>query len=533
MGEDTKPKVVVKSRGRWNAGQRPIAAKKEKFKAPTPGLEHHVFRVGDAKDAAAFTDISKALARYAGSNFKVGAAMAVKAIEDLSAPDLSPPEEAPDPTDVLKYKMWELGVDSWGKKMSAWDDAGPRAFQPVLSHCEPAVVDKLEASSKWTKTKEDQNVIALLQLIQGITHQHDEVKQGTMAYVDQLVKWILNFQKDGQDLSEWLKTFKAGAEIIDTFGGKAGFHPKVVEQHTIKLANKLNKTADQLTDDEAKEAIDSACEEFKACALIRLSNNKVFGDLKKDLDNMHLFGHSAYATTVDGAYRQLQNYQVMHGGQKPSGRPMDRDKNADGLAFFQGTSKACHSCGKPHLLKDCPDLTDEEKRAIYQAVKAGTYKKDGQAHANVATDANAQECLEGVANINVNLDDVSISSAPGAEDGDIFVDGVGFLLPTDHWTNGKKVECGRNKIFLDSCATNHTMFAVEHLTGCHETKTFLRQNCNAGSKLVNRMGTWRGLKFWINEDGIANLLSIPQLEKSGCKIQYNTGGKWMVLTPNN
>jgi hypothetical protein len=150
----------------------------------------------------------------------------------------------------------------------------------------------------------------------------------------------------------------------------------------------------------------------------------------------------------------------------------------------------------------------------------------------VATDANAQECLEGVANINVNLDDVSISSAPGADDGDIFVDGVGFLLPTDHWMNGKKVECGRNKIFLDSCATNHTMFAVEHLTGCHETKTFLRQNCNAGSKLVNRMGTWPGLKFWINEDGIANLLSIPQLEKSGCKIQY-TGGKWMVLTPNN
>jgi hypothetical protein len=34
------------------------------------------------------------------------------------------------------------------------------------------------------------------------------------------MKWILNFQKDGQDLSEWLKTFKAGAEIIDTFGGK-------------------------------------------------------------------------------------------------------------------------------------------------------------------------------------------------------------------------------------------------------------------------------------------------------------------------
>jgi hypothetical protein len=396
-------------------------------------------------------------------------------------------------------------------------------------------VDKLEASSRWAKTKEDQDVIVLLQLIQGITHQHDKVKQGTMSYVDQLVKWILNFQKDGQDLSEWLKTFKAGAEIIDTYGGLAGFHPKVVDQHRIKLAKKLGKLVDELTDEEAKEALESACEEFKACALIRLANNKVFGDLKKDLDNMHLFGHSAYATTVDGAYRQLQNYQVMHGGQKPGARPSDRDKNTDGLAFFQGGSKPCHSCGKPHLLKDCPDLTEEEKKTIYQAVKAGTHKKGqtGQNHTNVGTEASEQECLEGVANISVNLSNSSIVSADGAEDGDIFVDGIGLLLPTDHWTNSKKVDCGRNKIFLDSCATNHTMFAMEHLTGCHTTKTFLRQNCNAGSKLVNRMGTWRGIKFWINEVGIANLLSIPQLEKSGCKIQYNTGGKWLVLTPNN
>jgi hypothetical protein len=308
------------------------------------------------------------------------------------------------------------------------------------------------------------------------------------------VKWILNFQKDGQDLSEWLKTFKAGAEIIDTFGGQAGFHPKVVDQHISKLAKKLGKNLDELTEEESKAAIDSACEEFKACALIRLSNNKVFGDLKKDLDNMHLFGHSAYATTVDGAYRQLQNYQVMHGGQKAAARPADRDRNSDGMVFFQGGSKPCHSCGKPHLLKDCPDLTEEEKKAIYQAVKAGTYKKGGQTgqtHTNVATEVSEQECIDGVANISVNLSDSSIVSAEGAEDEDIFVDGgVGFLLPTDHWTNNKKVDCGRNKMFLDSCATNHMMFAVEHLTGCHTTKTFLRQNCNAGSKLVNWMGTY-------------------------------------------
>jgi hypothetical protein len=45
-------------------------------------LENQIFKVGGAEDAAAFTEVTEALARYAGANFKMGAAMAVEAIED-------------------------------------------------------------------------------------------------------------------------------------------------------------------------------------------------------------------------------------------------------------------------------------------------------------------------------------------------------------------------------------------------------------------------------------------------------------------
>jgi hypothetical protein len=290
------------------------------------------------------------------------------------------------------------------------------------------------------------------------------------------------------------------------------------------LAAKLSKATHQLTQDEEDQALKTACEEFKACAFIKKLKEKNYGDLKKELDNLYLFNRDAYPGTNKDAYRYAQNYQSLNGGRprgpgKPSG-----DGGGDGLAFFQGSNKACHSCGGQHLLKDCPDLTDEEKRKIYAAVKAGTHKKQAQVHANVGAETNddVQECLEGVANIGVSLADADIESLDGG-DGAMFEEMIGLLLPTDHWTNSKKVNCGRNKIFLDSCATNHTMFATEHLTGCHATKTFLRQDCNAG--------TWKGIKFWINADGIANLLSIPQLEKSGCSIRYKTGNKWQVFTP--
>jgi hypothetical protein len=306
----------------------------------------------------------------------------------------------------------------------------------------------------------------------------------------------------------------------------------VFGQHKDKLAKKLGKATHQLTQDEEEEALKTACEEFKACAFIKKLNEKVHGDLKRELDNLYLFNRDAYPATSEDAYRYAQNYQTLNGVKtRTTGKPSG--EGGEGLAFFQGSNKLCHSCGEQHLLKDCPHLTDEEKKKIYAAVKACTYKKQGQVHASVneeKTDTGVQECLEGVANIGVSLAEANIESLDG-DDGAAFKDMIGLFLPANHWTSGSKVDCGRNKIFLDSCATNHTMFATEHLSGCHTTKTFLRQNCNAGSKLVNKMGTWRGIKFWINEDGIANLLSIPQLEKSGCIIRYLTGGKWEVLTP--
>ena len=41
-------------------------------------------------------------------------------------------------------------------------------------------------------------------------------------------------------------------------------------------------------------------------------------------------------------------------------------------------------------------------------------------------------------------------------------------------------------------------------------------------------GLW---DFWLNEQGIANLISIPQLQKDGYIIDYNTKRDWVVTKP--
>eukprot|EP00957_Ditylum_brightwellii_P042554 3222072-Ditylum_brightwellii.AAC.1 len=62
--------------------------------------------------------------------------------------------------------------------------------------------------------------------------------------------------------------------------------------------------------------------------------------------------------------------------------------------------------------------------------------------------------------------------------------------------------------------------------------TVLPGNCNAGVSTSKEKGAYRLWSFWLNEKGIANLLSIPQLEKDGYTINYNTKRNWVVTTPS-
>jgi hypothetical protein len=87
------------------------AAKKD-FKPPTPGLEHLIFKKGSAADAAAFNDIKKALAKYAGVNFKVGSAMTQTAIEKLKEPTIVKPTNPP-PLSTLPTVDEEVAREEW------------------------------------------------------------------------------------------------------------------------------------------------------------------------------------------------------------------------------------------------------------------------------------------------------------------------------------------------------------------------------------------------------------------------------------
>ena len=49
-------------------------------------------------------------------------------------------------------------------------------------------------------------------------------------------------------------------------------------------------------------------------------------------------------------------------------------------------------------------------------------------------------------------------------------------------------------------------------------------NCNDGTTRMTKRGYYGRLRVWLNENGIANLISFPKLEADGYVVKTDTKG---------
>jgi hypothetical protein len=89
------------------------------------------------------------------------------------------------------------------------------------------------------------------------------------------------------------------------------------------------------------------------------------------------------------------------------------------------------------------------------------------------------------------------------------------------------------RLYLDSTSSFHQVFTEEHLDNLRLAGATLRANCNASTHFATKKGWYRDLfDLWLVRNGIANLLSLPQLEADGFVVNYHTGGNWILTTPH-
>ena len=60
--------------------------------------------------------------------------------------------------------------------------------------------------------------------------------------------------------------------------------------------------------------------------------------------------------------------------------------------------------------------------------------------------------------------------------------------------------------------------------------TCLKGDCNAGTTYSNQKGWWSHFHMWLVESGIANLLSVSQVEADSFEVDYSNN-LWTLTKP--
>ena len=130
--------------------------------------------------------------------------------------------------------------------------------------------------------------------------------------------------------------------------------------------------------------------------------------------------------------------------------------------------------------------------------------------------------------------ETNVTGAPSAKEEPTVHLPTPTVQGTVHINNAKpaqRITLDRHKAYLDTCASHHSFFAEEYVRNIHESKCTMNTSCNAGEISTNTQGYYEEFLVWLQEQGIANLILLPELETMGYKVNYNTDREWVVKFP--
>ena len=541
-----------------------LDAKEKEYRAPTVGLEDKIFTVGTTADAAKFEMVKDELGKHFATQPWSDGANAAIAFKTLTEPLYLEPQEPDIPAKfvigaddkskedpeyevkLLRYKMqiskYGRDLDEWSKNVKNWKNNRSRMFAIVLQHCPADLVQRLKSKDLWSVTNLGKDVIALAKMIRDVAHAHDDTTQGTMAIVASDMTLYTTFMSKAEMPVAFCRTFQANVDTIDTHGGCAGRHPKFLKEHVARLMSERGLDDDSDTDKLKKVLSDaerSSCDKYLACLFILVADGGRYQGLKRALDNQYLMDKDAYPCSLPQAMKLLEQFKPEAFNEAAAGEPA----SDAGVAFAQtdGYVPTCFNCrAKGHTVNECPKLNAEGRDKFWADRKSARDAKQGVTHAAVADKASTPAPVPTPAN-NASTDferfQRYLALVEATKDLDVGFAQVGNLIKRKvsfasvQDKPAKRFTLDPHKLYLDSCATYHSAFVRDMLNDVKTVGMVLQGNCNAGVSTSKEKGAYGLWSFWLNEKGIANLLSIPQLEKDGYTIDYNTKRNWVVTTP--
>ena len=180
-------------------------------------------------------------------------------------------------------------------------------------------------------------------------------------------------------------------------------------------------------------------------------------------------------------------------------------------------------------MTSCPLLSKQQKDELYSARE----KRMEALHASSTTPAPKKvvQFEDGQLHMQIDPEEVNAAAAAQAEQDEL--EEAEFAFLQKHSDSPQMAHARRtldpNKLYLDSTSSFHQMFTDEHLADIKQVEVVLRGHCNAGTSFSDEKGIYLDLfEMWLVKNGIANLLSLPRLERDGFFVTYDTRTCWKM-----
>jgi hypothetical protein len=501
-----KQKQRYRGNNNYRVSNKPVV-KAPIFEGKCTDLSGYTYDCSDPKQAAdMYTRTTKEIGEYVGRTYKYGSDTR-QAIENLAPPVLAMPTDPKAGSSRTEEKVWELSVTEFVKQKAHYSENVKTIYSLILGQCTEAMRAKLESKASYMGIATSSDGIELLKEIKSVMYNFQSQKYGPMALHESKKRLYLLAQDKHTTAQVYLERFRNSIEVIEHCGGSIGTDTGLVDE-VLTTAQPTALTRTSATEDELRLAEQYTKERYLACAFLMGSDRHRYGKLVEDLENDFTQGRDNYPKTLVDAYNLL-----VHWKQDPRNLMRVLGTSNDGVAFTnvgddeeestngrQIPDKAritCWKCKKKgHYASSCPGAGSNTESATQMLTAGTTHEESG-----------TQMLMAGVENGELDHQETAWQ----------------FLTTTMDEEEGKQISLHQQQhgkipaswILLDNQSTVNVFANKDLLRNIRTTNRMMNILCNAGVTRTNMIGDLPGYdgEVWYNPKGIANILSLSDVEK--------------------
>ncbi|KAG7373305.1 reverse transcriptase RNA-dependent DNA polymerase [Nitzschia inconspicua] len=328
------------------------------YKGDIPGMNGHVFQVySESSDPKQFSATCNALQQYVEINMAHSGDMALL-FSEFKNPTLPRPRKKP--TDGLdadelevELAVWNNKIKKFGERCDTLEDNLRATYNAIWGQCSVAMRNKLKSLPDFKTKDYERDCAWILNSIKGIAQRFEGTRVVNLAIADAVAS-LYNFRQGANvSVPDFYQEFCTKIEVVEHFTKDQPIGTTVAHlEHS--------------GDDKA-----AARDRDLAILLLRAANQRIYGSLVNDLENLYSRGEDQYPANLAAAYNMLLTYRpsVVTQAVHASNAAMTPAQGL-GLTFTQtGTDLApipgldgilketvlCFKCQrKGHIARHCP-----------------------------------------------------------------------------------------------------------------------------------------------------------------------------------